>query len=487
MDRSPAVLGIDIGTGGVRTLVVNQHSGAVVGRAEVSYPLSTPQPGWSEQDPRDWWAAACTSIAMAMRDADLHSGQITCVGLTGQMHGLVLLDEREHLLRPAMLWNDQRTARQCELMHSAIGAQRLITITGKPALASFTAPKLLWVREHEPDVYANIRHILLPKDAIRLHLTGRHGIDVTDASGSSMLDITRRNWSTDVLRALDIDAAWLPPLLESPDLAGAITAEAATLTGLAEGTPVVAGAGDQAAAGIACGIAATDTISINLGTSGVVFAACDGVPIDPSGAMHTFCHAVPGTCHLMGCMLSAGGSLRWYRDTFCPGMNYEEIIAEAMHAPAGCEGLRFLPYLTGERTPHNDPTLTGGFLGMTARHTRVHFARSVLEGILYGLKDGLDLVAAHGSAPEAVRMTGGGARSTQWRALAADILGVPVHTVNVMDGSAYGAAMLASLGSGQFESVQDAMTSWVRVEDRIDPSPHSSQYLEYHRVWKERR
>ncbi len=470
MADCPHALGIDIGTGGVRAILVDVQTGKVLARANTPCPLSSPQAGWSEQDPRDWWRAACDSIAAVVQKAAAEPSTIGCVGLTGQMHGLVALDENEQLLRPAILWNDQRTIDECEAIHERVGRERLIEITGKPALTSFTAPKLLWLRKNEPDIYARIQHVLLPKDAVRLHLTGQHAIDVTDASGTSLLDITRRDWSAEVLGALDIDATWLPPVLESPDLAGAITSEAAAITGLSEGTLVVAGAGDQAAAGVACGIATSDTVSINLGTSGVVFAACDGVPIDQTGAMHTFCHAIPGTCHLMGCMLSAGGSLRWYRDTFCPSMDYAAIIAEAMQAPAGCEGLHFLPYLTGERTPHNDPTLTAAFTGITSRHTRAHFARAVLEGIMYGLKDGLDLIAAHGPSPTSVRMTGGGARSTPWRTLAADIFGIPVQTVTVNDGSAYGAAMLAMVGSGHFASVEEAMKICVSVEDCIEPS-----------------
>ena len=421
-----------------------------------------------------------------MRCGDVSANQIACIGLTGQMHGLVLLDDDERLLRPAMLWNDQRTAAECAMMNEAVGEERLIAITGKPALTSFTAPKLLWVRDHEPEVFAKIRHVLLPKDAIRLHLTGCHAIDATDASGTSLLDISTRSWSTEILQALSLDPAWLPEVLESPAGAGCVTPEAAAQTGLLEGTPVIAGAGDQAAAGVSCGIADPYHVSVNLGTSGVVFAACEGVPIDMSGAMHTFCHAIPGTCHLMGCMLSAGGSLRWYRDTFCPAMDYAPLIDEAADAAPGCEGLRFLPYLAGERTPHNDPTLTGAFTGITARHTRAHFTRAVLEGILYGLKDGIDLVAAKGTPPTTVRMTGGGARSAPWRALAADIFGMPVTTVSVTEGSAYGAAMLAMVGGGHFASVESAMSSCIRETSRIDPTREAENYAALHLAWKDR-
>jgi xylulokinase len=419
-----------------------------------------------------------------MAEGQASGADIACVGLSGQMHGLVLLDADQNLLRPAILWNDQRTQGECEWMHEVFSEQRLIAITGKPALTSFTAPKLQWVRLHEPELYSKIRHILLPKDAMRLHLTGEHAIDVTDASGTLWLDLHTRHWSSEILGALEVDSQWLPEVLESCAVAGTITRTAAAETGLREGTPVVAGAGDQAAAGLGCGIGDPHTVSINLGTSGVVFAQASGVPIDLSGAMHTFCHAIPGTCHLMGCMLSAGACLRWYRDTFCAGATYETIIAEAMTIPAGSDGLHFLPYLAGERTPHNDPTLTAGFVGITSRHRRAHFSRAVLEGILYGLKDGLDLLAVGGAAVEHIRMTGGGARSESWRTLAADIFGLPVATINVSNGSAYGAAMLAMVGSGHCKNVNKAMASLVHETSCIRPTNESRGYVALQDAWK---
>lgn len=474
------VLGIDLGTSSARALVIDQTKGDVVARAHSTYPLSTPQKGWAEQNPRHWWTACCQAIKEAVKKAGLSGSDIACVGLTGQMHGLVVLDEDLKLIRPAILWNDQRTDRQCQYMHTHIGRSQLIKITGKPALTSFTAPKLLWIREHEPEAFSRIKHILLPKDAMRLHLTGERGIDVTDASGTSLLDISSRTWSRDVITALDLDESWLPPVLESSVIAGTITREAAGETGLRAGTPVVAGAGDQAAAGIACGINDDHVISVNLGTSGVVFAACDGAPTDPSGSMHTFCHAVPDTCHLMGCMLSAGGSLRWYRDAFCAGMDFDAIIHEAMTVPTDCDGLTFAPYLSGERTPHNDPTLTAAFTGITAQHTRAHFSRAVLEGILHGLRDSIDLVRAVGQHPSHVRMTGGGAQSEPWRAMAANIFGMPVASVNITDGSAYGVGLLAMVASGRFESVSEAMAACVRETSRFDPNP---QQADTHANW----
>jgi xylulokinase len=477
------VLAIDLGTGGARGLLVQQHTGDVVATANATYSLDCPQPGWSQQDPRQWWQA-CVHVIKTILQEHAVAEDIACIGLTGQMHGLVLLDANNALLRPAMLWNDQRTQTECEAMHELLGEQRLIELTGKPALTSFTAPKLLWVRTNEPEIYARIRHVLLPKDAMRLHLTGRHAIDVTDASGTSWLDIHTRQWSTEILTALELNPEWLPEVLESSEHAGCISSQAAAETGLLEGTPVVAGAGDQAAAGIGCGINDPSTISVNLGTSGVVFAACDGAPIDPSGAMHTFCHAVTGTCHLMGCMLSAGASLRWYRDTFCNGMHYDALIDEAALVPAGSEGLRFMPYLMGERTPHNDPNLTASFMGITGRHTRAHFSRAVLEGILYGLADGIDLVSRSGTQIDRIRMSGGGARSGVWRAMAADVFGVPVATVKNANGSAYGAAMLAMVGSGRFKSVGDAMRAHVHEVEVAHPTGETIQYQRLHAAWK---
>ena len=481
MPAHSAVLGIDIGTGGARALLVEACSGEVLSRFESPYAIDSPQPGWSEQDPRDWWQATCQAIAGAIEQCALDALDIGCVGLTGQMHGLVTLDDQERLIRPAILWNDQRTGEQCAAMHDAIGEQRLIEITGKPALTSFTAPKLLWLRQHEPESWDRIAHVLLPKDAIRLHLTGEHAIDFTDASGTSLLDITSRTWSPDVLAALNIPPRWLPPILESHSLAGTITAQAASETGLVQGTPVIAGAGDQAAAGIACGIDAPGTVSVNLGTSGVVFAACDSVPIDPSGVMHTFCHAIPGTCHLMGCMLSAGGSLEWFHETFAPNTPIDDVCAEAADVPPGCDGLMFAPYLTGERTPHNDPTLTGAFHGITTRHTRTNFTRAVMEGVLFGLNDALDLLRSAGHPVRRVRLTGGGAQSPTWHAMAADVFGCPVSTLTTTDGSAYGAALLAASHVKPSASLHDLMASWVAEDAVADPA---SDMQALHTRWK---
>ncbi|MEE2907679.1 MAG: xylulokinase [Planctomycetota bacterium] len=486
MAERPYVLGIDIGTGGARVLVVDQASGDVVRTASSDYPCNAPHPGWSEQHPHDWWTSCCSAIRQVLAGNEISGESIDAIGLSGQMHGLVLLDQQSSVLRPAILWNDQRTASQCEQIHEAIGQDRLIEITGKPAMTGFTAPKILWVRQHEPQIIRRTRHVLLPKDSVRLQLTGVHSMDVADASGTSLLDLETRNWSDEILEALEIDRRWLPQVAESQEVTATISAEAASATGLRPGTPVVAGAGDQASGVIGCGIGDESVVSLNLGTSGVVFADRHTRPHDPTGALHGYCHAVEGAWHVMGVMLSAGGSLKWYRDTFegSEAAAYDRIIDGARGVSPGSEGLGFLPYLTGERTPHADPKAKGAFVGITNHHARDHFARAVLEGVLFGLKDGLDLIRSSGQSIESIRMTGGGARSNFWRQMAADIFNLPVSTVNVVDGSAYGAALLATVGSGRFKTVTEAMQQFVREADTLTPSPDARLYGDLHAHWR---
>ena len=486
MTERPYVLGIDIGTSGTRVLVVDQDSGDVVRTTSSDYACNSPHPGWSEQHPNDWWSGCCSAIRQALAGGDISGESIATIGFSGQMHGLVLLDERTTVLRPAILWNDQRTEAECEQMHEAIGRSELIRITGKPAMTGFTAPKILWVRNHEPQVYRHARHVLLPKDYVRFRLTGEFSTDVTDASGTSLQDLGTRDWSEAILSKLDLDPHWFPPLAESADVTATVSADAAAETGLRPGTPVVAGAGDQAAGGVGCGIGHGPRVALNLGTSGVIFAGRDRLPHDPSGALHAYCHALPGTWHVMGVMLSAGGSLRWYRDTFegSEAAAYDRIIEGARGVSPGCEGLGFLPYLTGERTPHADPQARGAFVGISTRHGREHFGRAVLEGVLFGLRDGLDLLRQGDQVIEQVRMTGGGARSEFWRQMAADIFNLPVSMVNVTDGSAYGAALLAMVGSGRFETVQDAMEQFVRESGTIDPSADARLYGDLHEQWR---
>ncbi len=432
------LLGIDVSTTGVKALLV-AADGQVVGSANTEQPLYTPYPLWSEQDPADWWNGAIRSVRQVLADTGVDGSQVAAVGLTGQMHGLTLLDQSGQVLRPAILWNDGRTAAQCDEMRARLGKERLVAITGNDALTGFTAPKILWVREHEPEVYARVAHILLPKDYVRYRLTGGFAVDCADGAGMILMDIKQRAWSGEVLEALQIPAEWLPQVFEGPQVTGTITAEAAQLTGLKAGTPVVGGGGDQAAGAVGAGAVQPGVVSLALGTSGVVFASTSAPLIEPQGRLHAFCHAVPGRWHLMGVMLSAAGSLRWYRDTFHPGLDYDSLLAPAAAIPAGCEGLLFLPYLTGERTPYPDPLARGAFVGLTIRHNEGHMVRAVLEGVAFGLRDSFELMKQAGQKEiRQVRVSGGGARSLLWRQILANVFGAELVTVNTTEGAAYG-------------------------------------------------
>jgi xylulokinase len=457
-----ALVGLDVGTTGVKALTVSPD-GEVLARVEEAYPLSTPQPGWAEQDPEDWWRAAQSALAA------LAGGDFAGVGLSGQMHGLVVLDERERVLRPAILWNDQRTAAECAEIEGRLGLRRLVELTGNRALPGFTAPKLLWLRRHEPEVYERIAHVLLPKDYVRLRLTGERAIDAADASGTLLFDVARRRWSDEVLGALEIPAEWLPPVVESPAVAGHTSS----------GVPVAAGAGDQAAGALGVGVDRPGPLSVVLGTSGVVFAALPAFAADPEGRVHAFCHAVPERWHLMSVMLSAAGSLRWFRDALAPGVPYDALDAEAAGVPAGSDGLWFLPYLTGERSPHPDPLARAAFVGLTVTHERRHLARAVLEGVAFGLRDGLDQIVATGvPSPSQVRASGGGVASDVWRQILADVLAAEIATVETTEGAAFGAAMLAAVGAGWFGTVQQAVRWAVRVKPMAEPGPEASAYAE---------
>jgi xylulokinase len=401
--------------------------------------------------------------------------------LTGQMHGAVLLDAADSVLRPAILWNDQRTAAECDLIREAVGAERLIAITGNDALTGFTAPKLVWVREHEPEVWERVAHLLLPKDYLRLRLTGEHAIDKADAAGTLLLDLAARDWSPEVLQALRIPADWLPHTFEGPEVTGRLTDDAAGATGLRAGTPVVAGGGDQSANGVGVGAVASGTTALSLGTSGVIFASTDQPLFDPGGRVHAFCHAVPGRWHMMSVMLSAAGSLRWFRDAVAPGTGYDELLSGVETVPAGSDGLWFLPYLSGERSPHPDPLARGAFVGLTVAHDRRHLARAVLEGVAYGLRDGLDLMQAAGMpAPSQIRVSGGGTASPLWRQILADVLDTELATVSTTEGAAYGAAVLAAVGSGWFATVDDAVATLVTVTPTATPGPDADRYAEGH-------
>jgi xylulokinase len=402
---------------------------------------------------------------------------VKAIGLTGQMHGLVLLDDGGRVLRPAILWNDGRTAAECDEIRQRVGRQRLIQITGNDALTGFTAPKILWVKNNEPAVYRHIRHILLPKDYVRFRLTGTPAMDKADGSGTILFDLKSRNWSPEVVETLEINPDWLPPTFEGTAVTGILSAEAAELTGLVAGTPLIAGGGDQAAGAVGVGAVEPGIVSLALGTSGVVFASADEPVIEPDGRLHAFCHAVPDKWHMMGVMLSAAGSLRWFRDTLAPGKEFESLVGAAESIPAGSEGLLYLPYLTGERTPHPDPLARAGFIGLTVRHTRDHMTRAVLEGVAFGLRDSFELMSKAGLPPaEQVRVSGGGARSRLWRQILADVLQAELVTVNTTEGAAYGAALLAAVGMDAFGSVSEACAAAVRVTGSDSPGTNGETY-----------
>jgi len=466
---TPLYLGIDVSTTGAKALLID-GTGAVVSSATTALPLSTPRPLWSEQDPHDWWEGVVASIRRALAEAGATGEDVRAVGLTGQMHGLTLLDERGEVLRPAILWNDQRTGAQCDEIHARVGKARFIQITGNVALTGFTAPKILWVREHEPDVYARARQILLPKDYIRYRLTGTYGTDKAGAAGTVLFNLKARDWSPEVLEALEIPAEWLPPTHEGPEVTSTIDQATAELTGLKAGTPVVGGGGDQAAGAVGVGAVEPGIVSLALGTSGVVFASTGAPFIEPEGRLHAFCHAVPDTWHLMGVMLSAAGSLQWYHDTLTPDLSFDDLTAPAAGVPAGAEGLLFLPYLTGERTPYPDPLARAGFVGLTLRHGQPHMTRAVLEGVAFGLRDSMELMKQAGLGDiRQVRISGGGAKSALWRQILADVLGSELVTINTTEGAAYGAAVLAGVGAGAWASVPEACAAAVRVVDRVTP------------------
>ena len=481
------VLGIDISTTGAKALIVAEN-GEVVATATTEYPLSTPRPLWSEQDPADWWAGIQASIKGALSQAGLTGEDIVGIGLTGQMHGLVLLDKEGQVLRPAILWNDQRTGAQCQWITKKVGFEQLLAWTGNPALTGFTAPKIIWVREHEPEIYAHIAHILLPKDYVRLQLTGAYATDLAGASGTLLLDVRARDWSEGMLQALDIPREWLPPCHEGPQVTGMVNQAAAAATGLKAGTPVVGGGGDQAAQATGVGAVNPGVVALTLGTSGVVFAPTDAPVIEPRGRLHAFCHAVPGRWHLMGVMLSAAGALRWYHDLWAPEQSYDEFLLPAASVEPGCEGLVFLPYLTGERTPYPDPNARGAFVGLTVRHGLDHMTRAVLEGVAFGLRDSMELLREISGDITQVRASGGGARSLLWRQILADVLNCELVTVNVTEGAAYGAALLAGVGAGIWPDVDTACDSAVHIMDHVRPQMEQVEryeilYQTYHGLY----
>lgn len=472
----PFFMGLDISTTSAKALIIDE-GGNVLATGSTPQPISQPQPLWSEQHPRDWWEGMVQAIQSALSQADVSGDQIAAIGLTGQMHGLVMLDADGAVLRPAILWNDQRTQAQCDAITERIGFERLIQLTGNRALTGFTAPKILWVRDNEPEVYAKCAQVLLPKDFIRYKLTGTYATDLAGASGTSLLNVADRQWSAEVIDALEIPAEWLPPVHEGTQTTGTISEATATLTGLRAGTPVVGGGGDQAAGAVGMGCVTRDKIGVTVGTSGVVFAPLDEYAFEPEGRLHAFCHAVPGKWHFMGVMLSAAGSLQWYRDTLAPDESFDALLAEAEDVVPGSDGLLFLPYLTGERTPHPDPDARGAFVGLTTRHTRGHMTRAVLEGVAFGLKDSFTLIANAGLPDHfEARISGGGARSPIWQQIIADVLGAPLVNVNTAEAGAFGAALLAAVGAGEFSSVDEACSATLQTGNRVEPGAAAGSY-----------
>ncbi len=463
-------IGLDVGTSGVKALLVTEE-GHIAASAVEEYLLLTPKPGWTEQEPEEWWAASCRVLNALVEQAP---GPIEAIGLTGQMHGAVFLDSDGQVIRPALLWNDQRTAKECADIETRIGSQRLRDITGNPALTGFQAPKILWLKDNEPAAYARLRHVLLPKDFIRYRLSGVFASDASDAAGTLLLDLAERDWSEEILAALDIPPAWLPRVHEGPEVTGHVSGEGAKASGLPEGLPVIAGGGDNAAAAVGSGVVGDGNGFVSLGTSGVVFVASEKPRIDPAGALHAFCHAVPGRYHLMGVILSAGGSLRWYRDTLARIKTddkdgaYAQIFARAATIEPGADGLFYLPYLAGERTPHMDPFARGAFAGLSLAHDDRHMARAVIEGISFAIKDSLVLMNRLGVAPDRLFAVGGGARSPLWRSWLASVLDVGLQRLEVEEGPAMGAALLGAVGAGIHRDVDSAVAATVRPSGPVE-------------------
>lgn len=473
-------LGIDVGTGGTRALVIDSTGNVIASASAEHQHFASPRPGWAEQQPQDWWRACGTAVRQALQSAKLDAKDISCVGFSGQMHGAVLLDSADEVIRPALIWCDQRSEAQSLELEQMFGRDTLIRLTCNPPLTNFTLTKFLWVRENEPQNWARVAHVMLPKDYVRFRLTGERAIDVADASGTLLLDVTNRRWSAEVLNKTGIKEGLLPALFESPQVCGKISAAGAEATGLRGGTPVVAGAGDQAAGAVGMGIARAGAVSATIGTSGVVFASTDRPAMDPRGRLHTFCHAIPGRWHVMGVTQAAGLSLRWYRDHFgaaSPAVQkrdgrdpYDIFAEEASAAPAAAEGAFWVPYLMGERTPHLDPNARAALIGLTASHTRAHVIRAIMEGVAFSLKDTFTIFDEMKIPITSIRLGGGGARSPLWRQIQADVYGREVEIVAAEEGAAYGAAILAGVGAGAWSSVEQACDAVVRVAKRIKPN-----------------
>ncbi len=482
------LLGIDVGTGGTRAVLIDE-AGRVLGAATAEHAeMASPELGWAEQDPNDWWRATCVAVAECFTDAGATRAEVSAVGLSGQMHGLVLLDAAGEVLRPALIWCDQRTEEECRAITERVGAKRLIELVANPALTGFTLPKIWWVRAHEPEIWSRVRSIMLPKDYVRFKLTGARATDVADASGTLLFDVVNRRWSAEMLKESDLKAEILPEVFESQEISGLVSKEGAAASGLREGTPVVAGAGDQAAGAVGMGIVEPGNVSATIGTSGVVFAATSNPVVEPRGRIHTFCHAIPGRWHVMGVTQGAGLSLRWFRDQFGGGASYDALMKEAVQAPAGADGLLWAPYLMGERTPHLDPNARGALVGLTAQHTRAHVIRAILEGVAFSLRDTFTIFRELSVPVKSIRLGGGGARGSLWQQMQADIYGTPVDLVAAEEGAAYGAALLAGVGAGAWRSVEAACETAVHVAKRVEPITKNVElmnrrYEEYQKLY----
>jgi xylulokinase len=477
-------LGVDVGTGGTRAILIDRSGKVLASCSSEHAPIHSEHIGWAEQDPEDWWRAAQEAIAEILAQSKLTGSEIEAIGLTGQMHGCVMLDSNGEVLRPALIWADQRTQPQCDWLTEKIGFERLIELTANPALPNFTLTKLLWVREHQPEIFARIAHVLCPKDYVRYRLTGEFAMDMQEASGTLLLDVAHRRWSNEVAEAAGIPMQWLPRLFEGPEICARISHTGASVTGLAAGTPVAAGAGDQGAGAVGMGILAPGSVSATIGTSGVVFAATDAPTMDRLGRLHTFCHAAPGRWHVMGVTNGAGLSLRYFRDTFAPDLSYDALSALAAEAPAGSDGLLWAPYLFGERTPHLDPNARAAFAGITASHTRAHFIRAVLEGVAMSLRDTFTLFSELRIPVDSIRLGGGGARGLLWRQIQADVYGQPVEILQAEEGGAFGAALLAGTGVKAWPSVEAACTATIRVASTVEPRNAPAMETAYHRYRK---
>lgn len=482
----PFLIGLDSSTTATKALLIDDK-GTVLGVESTEYDFETPHPLWTEQHPDLWWQGTVQSIRKLLDRLSINPQEIVGIGVTGQMHGLVLLDEHGEVIRPALLWNDQRTGPQCDTIRARLGKKKLIAITGNDALTGFTAPKIVWVQEEEPDLYAKARHVLLPKDYVRFKLTGEHATDKAGAAGTLLFDVAQRDWSDEVLKALNIDRTLMPQTFEGTEITGRTTKEAAALTGLPEGIPVVGGGGDQAAQAVGVGAVKEGIVALTLGTSGVIFASSNTPAIEPDGRLHAFCHAVPNRWHMMGVMLSAAGSLRWYRDTVAPDVSFADLSSEVADVSRGCDGLLFLPYLTGERTPHPDPYARGAFIGLTVRHERKHMTRAVLEGVGFGLRDSFTLIEGSGlPKAEKVLISGGGAKSPYWRQILADILNAELSTINTAEGAAFGAALLAGVGTGIWPDIDAAHSDVIEITGTTTPDPEAAEAYEvYYRLYRE--